>query len=90
MDSPPGACPCTHGSPCHERCSCVMTFSSSGCRRCCSYGSIEQRQAKAKRLIDAIDSAHAFESMEAVEEKAKKQLEASIEEERKAHRYVRD
>ena len=49
------ACPCLHVTPCHERCTCVNPVSSSGCRRCCTYGSAEQRAAMAKRLADFID-----------------------------------
>jgi len=45
------ACPCVYGDPCHENCTCVQPYSSRGCDRCCSYGSDEQRAAKAKRLI---------------------------------------
>lgn len=44
------SCPCTLTTPCHDRCACVLPLSSSGCRRCCSYGSIEQRRAKAEWL----------------------------------------
>ena len=49
------SCPCLHVTPCHERCTCVNPVSSSGCRRCCTYGSAEQRAAMAKRLADFID-----------------------------------
>lgn len=44
------ACPCVHTEPCSPRCTCVMPYSSRGCRRCCSYGSKEQRVAVAERL----------------------------------------
>lgn len=44
------SCPCTLTTPCHERCTCVSPVSSSGCRRCCTYGSLEQRTAKAESL----------------------------------------
>ena len=49
------ACPCLHTTPCHDRCTCVMPFSSSGCLRCCTYGSAEQQSAKARRLAALID-----------------------------------
>ena len=49
------ACPCLHTTPCHDRCTCVMTVSSSGCRRCCAYGSADQQRAKAVRLAALID-----------------------------------
>ncbi len=44
------SCPCLHVAPCHARCSCVAPLSSSGCQRCCSYGSPEQQRAAAERL----------------------------------------
>lgn len=44
------SCPCAHTTPCHDRCTCVNPISSSGCRRCCSYGSDEQQRAAAERL----------------------------------------
>lgn len=46
-------CPCLYlDNPCHERCTCVNHFSSVGCQNCCTYGSIEQRRAKAIQLND--------------------------------------
>jgi hypothetical protein len=53
--APDVACPCLHTTPCHERCTCVMPLSSSGCQRCCSYGSAEQRAAAAEALAKIID-----------------------------------
>jgi len=50
------ACPCQHTTPCQIRCSCVMPASSSGCRRCCSYGSAEQQAAWAKVLAEVLDA----------------------------------
>ena len=44
------SCPCAYTTPCHERCTCINPLSSSGCRRCCMYGSVEQRTAMAERL----------------------------------------
>lgn len=44
-------CPCAWGEPCHPRCTCINEFSSRGCSYCCSYGSDEQRQAKAAWLV---------------------------------------
>lgn len=44
------SCPCRHTVPCHERCTCVSPASSSGCRRCCAYGSEEQQKATAEHL----------------------------------------
>lgn len=44
------SCPCVYVTPCHDRCTCVVPTSSSGCRRCCSYGSLEQRREMAHRL----------------------------------------
>ena len=48
-------CPCLYTTPCQPNCTCVMPFSSRGCERCCSYGSLEQRQAKAQALAAAYD-----------------------------------
>jgi hypothetical protein len=50
-------CPCKHVTPCHERCTCVTPFSSSGCRRCCKYGSVEQQRSAAERIAAAVDEA---------------------------------
>jgi len=50
-------CPCLHTTPCHERCTCVSPLSSSGCRRCCSYGSAEQQAAMAAHLAGLEDLA---------------------------------
>jgi hypothetical protein len=49
------ACPCLHTTPCHDRCTCLHMLSSSGCRRCCSYGSPEQQRSRAERLAAVID-----------------------------------
>lgn len=49
------ACPCLYTVPCHDRCTCVTPLSSSGCRRCCTYGSTEQRAAMAVTLAAFID-----------------------------------
>ncbi len=45
-----GGCPCQHTTPCHPRCTCVMPYSSRGCERCCSYGSLTQRKENAERI----------------------------------------
>lgn len=44
------ACPCLHTTPCHPNCTCVVSVSSRGCARCCSYGSKEQQRTAAERL----------------------------------------
>jgi len=49
--APNYSCPCAHTTPCHERCTCINPVSSSGCRRCCRYGSDEQRRAMARRIV---------------------------------------
>lgn len=49
------ACPCLHTTPCHPRCTCRMGGSSSGCSRCCSYGSTQQKRAWARVLAKVID-----------------------------------
>ncbi len=48
-----GACPCLHTTPCHESCTCASPLSSSGCSRCCTYGSPEQQRAMAEQLVAA-------------------------------------
>ena len=55
VDDRNAACPCLHTTPCHERCACVTPLSSSGCLRCCSYGSAEQRAAAAETLAKLVD-----------------------------------
>jgi hypothetical protein len=52
---PSRACPCTQTTPCHPRCTCVQGHSSRGCKRCCTYGSEEQRRQKAEWLAAKID-----------------------------------
>lgn len=44
-------CPCTLVAPCSPRCTCADPESSGGCQRCALYGSPEQRQAAAERLV---------------------------------------
>lgn len=45
------ACPCLYlKKPCHDRCTCINGLSSSGCRNCCTYGSLEQRTRMAEAL----------------------------------------
>ena len=50
------ACPCLHATPCDPRCTCVVPASSTGCRRCCSYGSREHQRARAETLAALIDA----------------------------------
>lgn len=40
-------CPCQWGNPCSRNCTCGNGNLSGGCRRCCTYGSMEQRAAAA-------------------------------------------
>lgn len=45
-------CPCTIADePCHPDCTCVKPHMSRGCLCCATYGSEEQRQAKANYLV---------------------------------------
>lgn len=48
-------CPCCHTTPCHDTCSCISPLSSSGCWRCCTYGSPEQQRSRAVFLAGRID-----------------------------------
>lgn len=49
-------CPCTVEGiePCRPQCTCVNPVMSGGCSRCASYGSVEQRQAAARRIIASL------------------------------------
>ena len=49
-------CPCRFTTACHPRCTCVHAASSTGCRRCCGYGSLAQRRAAAEDLARRIDA----------------------------------
>ena len=49
-------CPCLYTEPCDPRCTCVLPTSSSGCSRCCRYGSLSQRKAHAQRISAALDA----------------------------------
>ena len=46
-------CPCRWTTPCTPRCTCVTPGSSTGCARCCRYGSDEQRRARAQVILAA-------------------------------------
>lgn len=48
-------CPCLYTTPCSWQCTCINSFSSKGCSRCASYGSIEQRKLRAGFLASKID-----------------------------------
>lgn len=52
------SCPCTRVEPCSPACSCASSVQSGGCRRCCRYGSEDQRQAAAEAI--AADAASAL------------------------------
>lgn len=49
---PRGGCPCLYTTPCDPDCTCVNWPMSRGCERCCTYGSLEQREAQAKELAE--------------------------------------
>ncbi len=54
------SCPCLYTTPCNPGmagCTCVNSISSGGCLRCATYGSLEQRGAKAEYLASIIDHA---------------------------------
>lgn len=48
-------CPCLYTNPCNPRCTCINGGSSFGCRRCATYGSLEQKTLKSQRLAEKID-----------------------------------
>lgn len=54
------SCPCCWTAPCSPHCSCVKPFSSHGCRRCCTYGSDDQRRERAAALAKIIDDGQAL------------------------------
>lgn len=61
------ACPCRWVAPCSPRCTCVVPESSYGCRRCCTYGSSEQKVASAELLAALVPpDAHQHEHKEKV------------------------
>ena len=67
------ACPCLYGEPCNPRCTCIDGFSSRGCNNCCTYGSVEQREGRAKTLKCRTNSLHAKSvSEEEIESEAKR------------------
>jgi hypothetical protein len=45
------SCPCEYVAPCKPSCTCARPHMSGGCRRCCAYGSDEQRLARARKLV---------------------------------------
>ena len=53
----PEGCPCCYTTPCSSRCTCANPVLSGGCRRCATYGSLEQRQAAAKHIAAILDAA---------------------------------
>jgi hypothetical protein len=53
--SPFSGCPWLYTIPCDERCTCANPLSSTGCIRCASYGSLSQRQQRARRLAGKIN-----------------------------------
>lgn len=44
-------CPCKWTAPCSNQCTCAHPHMSRGCTRCCSYGSVEQRQKMAENIV---------------------------------------
>lgn len=44
------SCSCNYTEACKTSCTCQTPHMSGGCDRCCSYGSLEQRQKQADRL----------------------------------------
>ena len=57
------SCPCCWGEPCDERCTCVHFGSSTGCRRCCTYGSDKQREAMASAIRLQEEQAAAYRNV---------------------------
>ena len=56
MKDPENGCSCLYTTPCQDMCTCVHSHSSRGCRRCCRYGSVEQRTTMAEYLAKFIDA----------------------------------
>lgn len=74
----PTLCPCTWTTPCCESCTCVSPASSTGCRRCNSYGGPDQRKKRAIRLAASIDHFHAMRDMLEEASAVLKSAEASM------------
>lgn len=55
------SCPCTHGFPCAEDCSCIRPYSSKGCSRCCRYGSDEQKKQQSEIINNIFKLAKNYE-----------------------------
>lgn len=53
------SCPCCYTTPCHPNCTCVNPSMSTGCNRCCRYGSTGQRKAQAERIVAELARARA-------------------------------
>lgn len=58
-------CPCEFPElePCKKTCSCRNGHMSGGCRRCCQYGSREQRLEAARYLVRMEDAAWKYNSL---------------------------
>lgn len=50
-------CPCTLVTPCSAHCTCADPVQSGGCKRCASYGSVEQRTRTAEWIARLLKSA---------------------------------
>ncbi len=59
------SCPCEYEEvePCHYACTCRNPVMSGGCQRCCRYGRVEQRVARAKRLVLVIENQFQLEEL---------------------------
>lgn len=51
-----GGCPCLYTVPCSKHCTCIEPISSFGCKRCATYGNLEQKKEMAEHLAIAIDT----------------------------------
>jgi len=57
-------CPCKLAdTPCHPKCTCVNGISSHGCACCATYGSEEQRKAKAQWLVNHLEQLSKLETV---------------------------
>lgn len=55
-------CPCLLITPCHAQCSCAHRGMSAGCRYCASYGSLDQRKARAEQIARSLAFMHGWDN----------------------------
>jgi hypothetical protein len=54
-------CSCQLTTPCSDNCSCASPYSSGGCKRCVTFGNLDQQMAAANRIAKIFQNAKAEE-----------------------------